>query len=302
MAFPMPAEALFPGPDQFHWLFQSVCCHRHQMLEGHILPAAESPADAGDHLADAVLRKVQQMGKLPNVIVGPLGSSDDYHTAFFVYVAQASLRLEEGMLDHWRPKLTLDHHIRSREGIVYIPVPDFHLFEDIASPFLVHQRRIGGQGGFHIAHHWQWFVIHVNQRPAFLRCFFCLSYHQCHRIPNPAGLAPLRYEDLLIHLVDAELVDRHVLVGEYPYHARHRLGFAGVYLQNFRMGIFRPHGLGEKHSRHLEILRIPHLAPDFGWAVKFGHTGSYESGTHLHLPPVLPDILAAAASTASTIW
>jgi len=154
-------------------------------LQGDILPAAEGPAHRGHDFPHLGLRQHQGVGDLADVVVGPLGGTDQGDPPFFVYVGQSGLRLEVGVLHAVGPIFFLHHHVGLGKAGVVVAVADVDLLDQVRSPLRVHQGGVWLQGCFRVGDGRKSLDLHPHPPASLLGHLFRLGHHQGNGVAHP---------------------------------------------------------------------------------------------------------------------
>ena len=270
--------------------------HSDQWLQRHVLAPAERSANGRDDFADHFRWAGQQVRKLADVILRPLGGNDQRQAAIVINVTQARFRLQISMLHVRRPVNPLDDHFGLRESRFHIATAHFDVTNQVATLFLVHQHPVVHRCA-RIGHRLQDLVPHPHQLACSLGGILALGNDHGYAVPGPARLASHRDQHLLVKGHYPILIHRHI-VGSYDvHHPRQVARRRQVNLGHPRMRMSSPHHLGIQLPRHIEIL---------GKTAPTGHFGNnvqpldVTSNRVRHPPPSLSR--RAANSIASTIW
>ena len=266
MALGVERERLGTRELALHGTLELICGERGQVLDGHVLLAAEAATHEhglDDHTLGFAI-PAKHVGTLFARIVGALVGRL-HLDAVLVREGDGALGLQEGMLGKGRGK-ALRHGkraLRQRLGGVAARhvtalahvVLELHCVAK-GKEAVVQARGVGSPGLDNVTHGLQRLVINLYELLGLLERRLVLGDHQHNGIAHAAGDIALGDHDVPVLDKVADLVDRHVLGAQDAHHAGQGLGFGGIDGEHTGARVLGAHGAGIGQARLIELVDV----------------------------------------------
>ena len=261
-------ELLGPGVLEAHRAARGDGQVGGQVLDEHLLLAAEAAADAGLHHPDAAHGQANEGGDHAAHVEGHLGAGADDQPVVLVPPAHHHVGLDAGLLHLVDPVLALVDEVGIGQGRVHVPVLHVDVDGDVALGvvdvhrvrLVVDHRRAGLHGLLRVEDRGQHLVLHFDELQGLLHQLRRLGRHDGHPVPHVADLAVQAHlvvgGRVGVALAAAGVDDPlHVLVGEHRVDAGQGLGLGGVDGDDAGVGVGAGEEAAVEHARQLHIVR-----------------------------------------------